>query len=64
MLYLLCVFVGTRLGLKDLESAVDRLGKERVVTYICGPGPMIKDTSKHLLNLQIAKERIIYETWW
>jgi ferredoxin-NADP reductase len=32
--------------------------------YICGPQPMIEQLSRMLINMGVAMEHIIYESWW
>lgn len=43
----------TRLGI-DLES----------LFFICGPGEMIPDLEKTLIEMGVPQERIKYEVWW
>lgn len=50
-----------RITEEELRAHVD---PQRTLCYLCGPPPMIEAISKTLRDLNLTKERIIFEKWW
>jgi len=43
---------------------VEKLSKDKLCVFICGPDSMIRDTSSELQALGIPETNIHYELWW
>ena len=50
--------------LRDTLNKHDMSSNKKLITYICGPPPMIKDFNNYLISLGVPKESIKYELWW
>lgn len=47
-----------------LKSAVESMDTSSLLTFICGPPPMIENINEHLLACNLAQNQIRYEKWW
>ena len=48
----------------DIARSMAELGVSNTLCYICGPSPMIEDTSSALQSLGVDQARILFEKWW
>jgi ferredoxin-NADP reductase len=46
-----------------VREAVERLDKERLKVFICGPWPFVEDMVKNLYSCGITQDKINYEKW-
>lgn len=35
-----------------------------VISYICGPSPMMEEMNEILIKLGLLRENVRYEKWW
>ncbi|XP_030268122.1 oxidoreductase NAD-binding domain-containing protein 1 isoform X2 [Sparus aurata] len=50
-----------RITEEELRAHVD---PQRTLCFLCGPPPMIEAISKTLMDMGLAKDRILFEKWW
>ncbi|XP_075900211.1 oxidoreductase NAD-binding domain-containing protein 1 [Nelusetta ayraudi] len=50
-----------RISEEELRARVD---PHRTLCFLCGPPPMIEDVSRRLLDLELPRDRILFEKWW
>ncbi|KAK3105136.1 hypothetical protein FSP39_017991 [Pinctada imbricata] len=53
-----------RIDDSDLQECLTYLGTENILTYICGPPPMIHSIEEKLLKMGLQQNQILYEKWW
>jgi len=52
-----------RISDADLIQAVEKNG-DNSLYFMCGPPPMIDHCQSRLVNMGVARDRIIFEKWW
>jgi len=57
-------FSDHRISQQDIQHCFDWLRKDKTVSYICGPSPMITDVENMLLANGLQASNIRYEKWW
>ncbi|XP_071803439.1 oxidoreductase NAD-binding domain-containing protein 1-like isoform X4 [Asterias amurensis] len=53
-----------RIDSEAIATAIQRLDKENLRCFICGPPPMIADMETHLEECGIRQDQIHCEKWW
>ncbi|XP_033639224.1 oxidoreductase NAD-binding domain-containing protein 1-like isoform X2 [Asterias rubens] len=53
-----------RIDSEAIATAIQRLDKENLRCFICGPPPMIADIETHLEECGIREDQIHCEKWW
>ena len=48
--------------LRMLKGGAD--DHKRLVSYLCGPSPMMSQMKKYLIELGLEEKNIRYESWW